>query len=278
MEGSERRDLPRVVLGASVLVFGASRPEWGRAMLGELAQVSGTRPRWAFALGCIRSVAFGMPAPGAQRAVLVGAWAGATASVAVVVTALVRYPGIVTGARTWLVIGVFLALLLAYLLTAAQLGARLVDYQLLVTAAIAGAAIAASWLAMGLIASLDAPPALSLALIGIGPLAAAAIGWIATRRSGSSRAGFTCVGLAALLAGFALFLLWAGETVVTAGRPYDAGLLRDFTTSGVSDLATYAVSDSLGTGMMLLVLVPLMSLSCGLIGAATALRSMRPKT
>ena len=70
-----------------------------------------------------------------------------------------------------------------------------------------------------------------------------------------------------------LFLLWAGETVVFAGRPYDAGLLSDFRASGARDLATYAVSDSLGSGMMLLLLVPLVSLVSGAAGAAVGSRA-----
>ena len=70
-----------------------------------------------------------------------------------------------------------------------------------------------------------------------------------------------------------MFLLWAGEAVVAAGRPYDAGLLRDFATSGAPDLATYAVNESLGTGIMLLVLVPLVSVATGFVGAAAARRT-----
>jgi hypothetical protein len=84
-----------------------------------------------------------------------------------------------------------------------------------------------------------------------------------------------CVGLASLLAGFLLFLLWTGQTVASAGRPYDAGLRADFRSSGARDLATYAVNDSLGSGMMLLLLVPLVSLTAGLAGAVVATRRLR---
>jgi hypothetical protein len=90
--------------------------------------------------------------------------------------------------------------------------------------------------------------------------------------------GVQCVGLASLLAGFLLFFLWGGQTVAFAGRPYDPGLVRDFHTSGAPDLATYAVSDSLGSAMMLLLLVPLVSLVAAAAGAmvATCARRRRP--
>lgn len=53
--------------------------------------------------------------------------------------------------------------------------------------------------------------------------------------------------------------------------------MRDFRSSGVRDLATYAVGDSLGTAMVLL-LVPLVSLTAGLVGCAAAagLTRVRP--
>ena len=85
------------------------------------------------------------------------------------------------------------------------------------------------------------------------------------------------MGLAALEAGFGLFLLWAGITVLFAGRPYDPGMVRDFRASAATDLATYAVNDSLGSGMMLLLLVPLVSLAAGATGAVIAARWPRPR-
>ncbi len=115
-----------------------------------------------------------------------------------------------------------------------------------------------------------------MALLLLAPTVAAVLGWRATRRSSSPSTGLRTVGLAALVAGFGLFLLWAGQTVLFAGRPYDAGMVRDFRASAAPDLATYAVNDSLGSGMMLLLLVPLVSLSAGAAGAVLAGR--RPRT
>lgn len=270
MATCERRDLPGVLLRAWVSMLGAARRDWGHAMSAELAQLEGRRTRWQFALGCMRSIAFAMPPAGTQRMIAAGALGAAATSVGVVAVALVRYPGLVTGGRTWVVLGAFAAVLLAYLLAALILGARLVDGRLLVVAVVAGTAIAASWLAVGLDASMGGPAPLGSVLLGLGALVAVAAGWLVTARAGSGPAGAVGLGLTALVAGFALFLPWAGATVATAGRPYDAGLLRDFRTSGAPDLATYAVNDSLGAGLMLLLLVPLVTLVAGLLGVAVA--------
>jgi hypothetical protein len=51
------------------------------------------------------------------------------------------------------------------------------------------------------------------------------------------------------------------------GRPYDHGLIRDFHRSGGRDLATYAVSDNLGSGLVLLLLVPTVALALGSLSA-----------
>lgn len=265
-----RRDLPSLLLDIAVLVLGSGRPEWGRAMTSELARLEGRRARWGFALGCARSIAFGMPPAGAQRVIAVGSLVAAVTGVGVVAVALVRFPGLVTGARTWVLLGVFVAVLLAYLVAAVNLGARLVDAQRLVTPVVAGLAIASTWLALDLDSSLGGPAGLGEVLLGSGVLVAVAIGWLATARSASSRVGVGQVGFTALVAGFVVFLLWAGSTVAAAGRPYDPGLFRDFRTSGAPDLATYAVDDGLGTAMMLLLLVPLVTLVAGLVGAAAA--------
>jgi hypothetical protein len=259
---STRRDVSRVLLAACVYVFGAGRPDWGRGMLSELAVIDERRERRRFALGCARSLALTLPPPGSGRAVTVGVSAAGVASLGVVAAALLRYPGVVSGPGTWLAVGAFTAVVVAYVVVAARLGAAPLERRLLSTAVVAGAVIAGSWLAVGA----GAAPALLL----VCPLVGVTLGWSATARSGSTRAGLRCVGVTGILAGFTVFLLWAGGAVVAAGRPYDPGLLRDFGTSGAPDLATYAVNESLGTGMMLLLLVPLVSAATGFLGAAAA--------
>ena len=73
--------------------------------------------------------------------------------------------------------------------------------------------------------------------------------------------------LAGIVAGLTLFLVVAAHILLTSGRPYDAGLIRDFPGSGLPDLATYAVSDNLGAAMSLLLVVTAVT---GVIGAAGA--------
>ena len=69
-----------------------------------------------------------------------------------------------------------------------------------------------------------------------------------------------------------VFLVLATDTLVTGGRPYDAGQLQDFATSGYPDMATYAVSDNLGTSMVLLLLMSAMTALLGSAGATLATR------
>jgi len=54
---------------------------------------------------------------------------------------------------------------------------------------------------------------------------------------------------------------------VRDGRPYDTQLLRDFHHSRAPDLATLAVSDALASALGLLILIPLVALAFGSLGA-----------
>ena len=245
------------------------RPEWGRAMLAEIEQISAPRDRRRFTWGCLGALALSVPG-------LVGGFVVAgLLSVAVVMAALIRYPGLVTGVGAWLAIGLFCAVILGYIVAAAGLSARLATTMSTTAVWVSAAAIAGSWMLVGLCASAEPPPAVPMLLLALAPAVAFGLGWRATRRA-TPLVGVQCVGLTALVAGFGLFLLWSGQAVMFAGRPYDAGLVRDFRTSAAPDLATYAVSDSLGSGMMLLLLVPLVSLAAGAFGAVTATRWRRP--
>jgi hypothetical protein len=49
-------------------------------------------------------------------------------------------------------------------------------------------------------------------------------------------------------------------------------MVRDFHTSGAQDLAAYAVSDNLGSAMMLLMLVAMLATLIGVAGAAITAR------
>jgi hypothetical protein len=196
-----------------------------------------------------------------------GAAAAAIGSLSVVAIAFLRYPELASGPGTWVAVTVFVAVLTTYVVGAVHAGARLADTRLTLASALAGALIAASWFGFGLNTGVGGPDAVTVGLLILGPAVALTLGWLATTRASSSRVAAGCVGLTA---GFALFLLWVGWTVAAAGRPYDAGLLSDFRSSGFGDLATYAVNDSLGTGMVLLVLVPALTAAGGLAAVAAA--------
>jgi hypothetical protein len=259
--------------GAAIRLFAwlMGRPEWGRAMLTEVEQVSDAGARRRFAFGCIRALALSVPRTAG------GFLAAGLLSVAVVLTALIRYPGLITGVGTWLACGFFFVVVVGYVVAAAGLAGRLAATKLTTAVLVAGGSIAGSWMLVGLSASAAPPSAVPMTLLVLAPSVALVLGWGATRRSSSSATGVQCVSLAALEAGLGLFLLWAGTTVVFAGRPYDSGMVRDFRASAATDLATYAVNDSLGSGMMLLLLVPLVSLAAGVMGAVLATRWPRPR-
>ena len=59
-------------------------------------------------------------------------------------------------------------------------------------------------------------------------------------------------------------------TYANDGRPYDAGTLRDFHHSQAHDLATYAVSDNLGSGLVLLLVIPTVAIAVGSLTARFA--------
>ena len=64
-----------------------------------------------------------------------------------------------------------------------------------------------------------------------------------------------------------MFIIWVSVTYADAGRPYDSGLVADFHRSGAHDLATYAVSDDLGSGLVLLLMIPTVAFAVGSLSA-----------
>ena len=69
------------------------------------------------------------------------------------------------------------------------------------------------------------------------------------------------------MGGLLVFTVWMTATYARDGRPYDAQLLRDLPHSGAPDLATLAVSDALASALTLLILIPLVALAFGSLGA-----------
>jgi hypothetical protein len=136
--------------------------------------------------------------------------------------------------------------------------------------------VAAIWTCFGVAVSQGADGLTGpLMLVGF-PLACLAVGALGTRRGGAATGALPVV-MSGVVAGLVVFLGWTAYTVARDGRPYDAGLVRDFHSSGAHDLATYAVNDDLGTAMVLLLAVPLLTIVLGLVGRAAVLTVSRAR-
>jgi hypothetical protein len=275
-------DLPQRLLAASVDILAADRADWGQAMLAELDHIGARGERWRFMLGCVRATLLLPPRRGAPgRSIGTVVAVAAMACAGLVGYGLVRYPQVITGARTWVYLALFLGVLAGYSVTANVIVRRL-DRPALdaVRIALAGALlIAAVWLVVALTASFDGPGYIATLLLLALPLASLSAGAVGTWRGRRASTGRQAAVLWAIAAGMLVFLVWVSDTLLTAGRPYDPGMVRDFRTSGVHDLATYAVSDNLGSAMMLLLLVPMLATSIGLAGSAIIARLLpRPAT
>jgi hypothetical protein len=266
-------DLSARVLAAAVRLLPAHQAEWGRAMVAELSHLHGGSGRRRFVAGCLRAILLAPRAQDRPGRSLVGVVvAAAVGCVGLVAYGLAHYPGLRTGAGVWFAVAAFLAALVAYLLTAVVVVGRLTEpgRALVPLVLLGGSAVTALWLLVGIAAtSSRVSGVLPVVLIPLGSLA---LGGAAAWRGRSAAAGRQVVLLTAVLAGLLLFLAWVGTAVLTGGQPYDPGLVRDFHTSGAPDLATYAVDDDLGAGMMLLLLVPLLTWTLGSVGASMTAR------
>jgi len=236
-------------------------------MLGELGQYRGSA-RWRYAMGCAVA-AIGLPRRGRS-----GRWVMASVLVASITSAglvgygFARYPGMVAGAGTWLALAMFAALLAGFVVVT---GVTTRQSPVAVTGLVSGCALAGVWIVVGAVA-MSTRSTTSTALLLILPLASIAVGVVGARRGHTRVAGRRAALVSAVVAALAVFLVLATNTLITGGRPYDAGQLRDFATSGYPDMATYAVSDNLGTATVLLLLMSVMTSVLGSAGAGLARR------
>lgn len=262
-------DRARSVLAFAVRGLPADRVDWARAMLVELDQFEGRRERWRFSLGCVWAatrIRMRSPEPGGAllRAVVLGCVA---ISLALVGYGLVRYPGLWSQPNVWGALVAFLATLFTYTALAVFLarGAREPSAAARRYGLAGGIAVGGGWL-LGI-----APPSvlkgwvfLPLLIALLGPAVVAAVAGSRTR---DSRVGTLAALWSGLVGGLTVFIAWVIVTYADAGGPYDAGLLRDFHKSGANDLATYAVSDNLGSGLVLLLMIPAVALALGSLSA-----------
>jgi hypothetical protein len=263
-----KRDGAQRVLVLAVSGLPKERMEWAQAMLAELEHVHGQTQRWRFSLGCACAatrIRLQTPAPGGAglRVVILGC---AIASVALVAYGLIHYPGLRSEPDVAAALTLFLATVLTYAGLALVL-ARGVGQQAIAARRFGlwgGLVTGPAWL-VGI-----APPAALKAWVFV-PLLIALIGpatvaSVAGHRSRDSRTGIHTALWSGLIAGLTVFIVWALMTYANADGPYDDGLVRDFRNSGAHDLATYAVNDDLGSGLVLLLMVPAIALALGTLG------------
>lgn len=237
-------------------------------MGGELAQIVGARARWRYSVGCVWAalvIRSRSREPGGE-ALRIVVLAGIAVALALGGYGVLRYPGLRHGYHLWSSLAVFVIVLALYAAVTLMLSrgtdrhathAR--NYGLA-----GGLGVGLAWLAV-----LSPTPAFKsfvivpLTVVLLGPACVAGL----AGRTGNRAAG-TLAGLwTAIVGGLLVFAVWVTVTYANAGRPYDAGLIRDFHHSGARDLATYAVSDNLGSGLVLLLLVPTVAFALGSLGA-----------
>ena len=242
----------------------------------ELDHVAGTPQRWRFSLGCawaavvIRTRAtLGSREPGGEglRTVV---FIGIAAAAGLVAYGLTRYPGLRSGVDVWASVAVFLTVMFLYATLALSLsrgtssevaaGRR---YGL-----VGGLIIGGSWLmALSPPGALKGWVAFPLVVALLGPACVAAL---STRRRNDPRTGTRAALWSGIVGGLGVFIVWVTTSYARDGGPYDAGLLRDFHNSHAPDLATYAVSDNLGSALVLLLLIPTFALALGSLTARLA--------
>jgi hypothetical protein len=263
-----RLDLPAVVVEWAARLLSVDRAEWGQAMLGELEQYKGLA-RWRFALGCAAAVV-GLPRrSGNGRWVSASVLVASIASAGLVSYSFVRYPGMATGAGTWMALAAFAVVLAGFVGIA---GVTTRQPSIGITELVSGCALAVLSI---VVVELSTRSKASMLLLLIIPVASIVVGVVAARRGRTRSVARRAALVSAVVASLAVFLVLAADVLVTGGRPYDAGQLRDFATSGYPDMATYVVNDDLGTAMVLLLLMSVITALLGSAGATLATRRVR---
>ncbi len=254
----------------------AERHDWGSAMLAELDHLVGRWSRWRFAIGCTRAAALIRTRAAIAsresggRALRIFVFTAIVAAVGLVAYGLAHYRGLRSGFGVWASVACFAVVLLVYGVVT-LVGSRGVSSQ--VAAArryglAGGIAVGGSWLLVfsptpafkGLVA-------FPLVVALLGPACVAAM---AARTSRDAATGTRAALWTGLVAGLGVFDVWVAATYARDGGPYDAGMLRDFHSSHAPDLATYAVSDNLGSALVLLLLIPTVALAVGSVTAHLA--------
>jgi hypothetical protein len=97
---------------------------------------------------------------------------------------------------------------------------------------------------------------------------AAITGW----STGNARIAAAAALWSGLVGGLLVFVIWVTDAYAEDGRPYDAQLVRDFHRSGAHDLTSYAIGDSIGAALGLLLVIPVVALALGSLCGRSAAR------
>ena len=170
-----RLDVPAALVEWAARLLSVDRAEWGQAMLGELEQYKGAA-RWRFALGCAAAVV-GLPRrSGNGRWVIASVLVASIASAGLVSYSFVRYPGMVTGAGTWMALAAFAVVLAGFVGLA---GVTTRQSSIGITELVSGCALAGLSI---VVVELSARSKASMLLLLIIPVASIVVGVVAARR------------------------------------------------------------------------------------------------
>ena len=200
------------------------------------------------------------------RAVVFAGIAGAAGLVAY---GLARYPGLRTENGVWASVALFISVLAIYGTITLALSRGMSPETVFARryGLAGGVLVGVAWLAA------LAPPHVLKAWVALplatAVLAPACIAGLAARRRDATT-GTRAALWSGIVGGLGIFVVWVTTTYARNGGPYDAGMLRDFHNSKARDLATYAVSDNLGSALVLLLLVPMLALAIGSLTAQLA--------
>jgi hypothetical protein len=266
------RDHAARVLLLAVSGLPADRADWGQAMLAELDEARGSRARWRFSLGCVKAVGTlrvraslgGSHRDAAVRSVVLGAVA---AALALGVYGLIRYPSLRAGDGAWTAALTLLAALLGYVACALCLSRGMTPRAVLARryGLLGGVAVGAAWL----VVLFPTAPLKEwvFAPLAMGMLGPACVAALAARASRDPKAATSAAMWCGLVGGLVVFVISVTATYLHGGRPFDPQLIRDFHASGAPDLTAYAISDTLGTALGMLVVIPTVALAAGSLAA-----------
>jgi hypothetical protein len=274
-------DRPAWLLAAATSALPPEHRDWGVAMRAELEHVDGRAARWRFSLGCAWATGLiwtrsTVAAPERGRTGVRIVLAGGVAAAALAAYGLAHYPEPLSGHGTWAAVAGFSTLMLAYALTILVLSRDATRPAMIARRYGVAGGVATGW-AWFLVLSPPGPlkqwALVPLTVALLGPACAAAL----SARSGRHVTRGTRAALwSGIVGGVLAFGVWMTAAYARDGRPYDAGLLRDFHHSGSSHLATYAVRNAFGTALVLLVLIPVVALAFGSLGARLSRATRTP--